>query len=187
MISPLLANIYLHQFDKEMVERGYKIVRFADDFVVLTKSRKKAKRALEVIREITEEKLKLTVHPKKTVVTNFGEGFAFLGFEFIAWRYKRPEEETVKEFKDEVREVTKRQQPLTVEEMINKLNEQTRGWGNYFGHGNVKKLFKRLDSWIRMRIRSYVEKKKAVKHQNTRIPNSLIENWGYQSLLTTLS
>ena len=89
-ISPLLSNIYLHQFDKEMTERGYKVVRFADDFVVLSKSRKKAERALEVIKEITGEKLKLELHPEKTVITNFGDGFIFLGFEFIAWRYKRP-------------------------------------------------------------------------------------------------
>lgn len=187
VISPLLANIYLHQFDKIMVERGYRIVRFADDFVVLTKSRRKAKRALEVIKEITEGKLKLKLHPDKTVITNFGEGFVFLGFEFIAWIYKRPGKKVLKEFKDKIRDITKRQQPWQVEKIINWLNEQIQGWGDYFGHGNVKKLFQRLDGWIRMRIRSYMEGKKAIKHQNERIPTSKLKKWGLKSLLITLS
>src|SRR6056297_2609318 len=96
VISPLLANIFLHQFDKTMTKRGYKVVRFADNFVVMTKSKRKAKRAHEVVKEIIVEKLDLTLHPEKTVVTNFGKGFVFLGFEFIAWRYKRPRKKALK-------------------------------------------------------------------------------------------
>lgn len=187
VISPLLANIYLHQLDKIMTERGYKIVRFADDFVILTKSKKKAQRALEVVKEIVEGKLKLTLHPEKTVITNFGKGFTFLGFEFIAWRYKRPRKKALKQFKDKVRKKTKRQQPWPVEVIVGELNPIIRGWGNYFGNGNVKELFKRLDKWIRMRIRSYMEEKKAVKHQNKRIPNAVLRQKGLKSLLTTLS
>jgi len=187
VISPLLANIYLHQFDKIMVKRGYKVVRFADDFVVLTKSKGKANRALEVIKEITEGKLKLQLHPEKTRISNFGEGFVFLGFEFIGWRYKRPRKKKVNAFKDKVREITKRQLPWSLERIINELNEQIQGWGIYFGHGNVKKLFQRLDGWIRMRIRSFMEEKKAVKNQNKRIPTSVFQKKGLKSLLTTLS
>ena len=185
-ISPLLSNIYLHQFDKEMTERGYKVVRFADDFVVLSKSRKKAERALEVIKEITGEKLKLELHPEKTVITNFGEGFIFLGFEFIAWRYKRPKKKRIKGFKDDIREFTRRQQPFNVKFIIHKVNEKVQDWGDYFGHGNVKTLFKRLDEWTRMRIRSFMEGKKTA-NQNHRIPTSKLEKQGLKSLLTTLS
>ncbi|PTV91644.1 group II intron reverse transcriptase/maturase, partial [Halanaerobium saccharolyticum] len=166
VISPLLANIFLHQFDKVMVERGYKLVRFADDFVVMTKSKRKAKRAYEIVKEIITEKLKLELHPDKTVITNFGDGFVFLGFEFIAWRYKRPRKKSLEKFKDKVRKVTKRNQPWKVESIIKRLNAKIYGWANYFGHGNVKKLFRCLDGWIRMRLRSYMEKKKAVKNQN---------------------
>ncbi|MCK8824741.1 group II intron reverse transcriptase/maturase [Fuchsiella alkaliacetigena] len=187
VISPLLANIYLHQLDQIMTKRGYKIVRFADDFVILTKSKKKANRALEVVREIAEERLKLTLHPEKTVITNFGEGFIFLGFEFIAWRYKRPRKKAIKKFKDKIRKKTRRQQPWPVEIIIGALNPIIRGWGNYFGNGNVKKLFRKLDKWVRMRIRSYIEKKKAIKHQNKRIPNAVLRQKGLKSLLTTLS
>jgi len=187
VISPLLANIFLHEFDKIMVERGYKLVRFADDFVVMTKSKRKAKRAYEVVKEIITEKLKLELHPDKTVITNFGEGFVFLGFEFIAWRYKRPRKKSLEKFKDKVRKVTKRNQPWKVESIIKRLNAKIYGWANYFGHGNVKMLFRRLDEWIRMRLRSYMEKKKAVMNQNKRIPNSFFRKKGLVSLLTRLS
>lgn len=185
-ISPLLSNIYLHQFDKEMTDRGYKVVRFADDFVILVKSKKKANRALEVVREILEGKLKLTLHPKKTVITNFGKGFVFLGFKFIAWRYKSPRKKAVEAFKDKVRKVTRRNQPWKVEFIIRVLNPKITGWANYFGHGNVKTLFQRLDEWIRMRLRSYMEKKKS-KNQNYRIPNAVLQQKGLKSLLTLLS
>ncbi len=170
-----------------MTERGYKLVRYADDFVVMTKSKRKAKRAYEVVKDIVENELKLELHPEKTVITNFGEGFIFLGFEFIAWRYKRPKEKSLEKFKDEVREVTKRSQPWKVESIIKRLNAKIPGWGNYFGHGNVKNLFRILDQWIRMRLRSYMEKKKAIKYQNKRIPNSLFRKKGLISLLTRLS
>lgn len=187
VISPLLANIFLHEFDKVMVERGYKLVRFADDFVVMTKSKRKAKRAYEVVKEIITEKLKLELHPDKTVITNFGEGFVFLGFEFIAWIYKRPRKKSLEKFKDKVRKVTKRNQPWKVDSIIKRLNAKIYGWANYFGHGNVKMLFRRLDKWIRMRLRSYMEKKKAVMNQNKRIPNSFFRKKGLVSLLTRLS
>jgi len=75
--------------------------------VVLTKSKKKANRALEVVKEIIEGKLKLTLHPEKTVITNFGEGFIFLGYEFIAWRYKRPKKERIEGFKKDISEFTR--------------------------------------------------------------------------------
>jgi group II intron reverse transcriptase/maturase len=186
-ISPLLANIYLHQFDKIMVNRGYKLVRYADDFVVLTKSKKKANRALEVIKKIVEGKLNLRLHSEKTVVTNFGEGFTFLGYEFKYWQYKRPRKKALKRFKDKVKEVTRRQQPWKVDRIITKLNPVIRGWGNYFSKGDIKKLYKKLDKWIRMRIRAFMESKKAHINQNKKIPNAFLRKKGLKSLLTILS
>ena len=117
--------------------------------MVFAKSRHKAERVLEVIREIIEGDLKLTLHAEKTVITNFGRGFTFLGYEFIAWRYMRPRGKALKRFKDRVREVTRRQQPWPVETIIARLNPVIRGWGNCFGKGNVKKRFARLDEWIK--------------------------------------
>ena len=119
---------------------------------------------MEIIEDIVRDKLKLELHPEKTKITNFGEGFVFLGFEFVAWRYKRPKKSALDKFKEKIREVTKRQQLWDVEKIIKWLNEKIRGWGNYYGHGNVKTLFVKLDRWIRTRTRSYMEKKKAVKN-----------------------
>ncbi|WP_018248165.1 group II intron reverse transcriptase/maturase, partial [Orenia marismortui] len=184
VISPLLANIYLHYFDKKMTRRGYKIVRFADDFVILTKNKRKAKRALKVTRKIIEDELKLKLHPRKTVVTNFYDGFEFLGFKFHHSEYKRPKDKAITKFKNKVRKITRRTRPFPVEVIIAKLNPVLRGWGNYFKIGNVKTLFTRLDKWIRMRMRSFIEKKKAIMYQNYRFSNSYLRDKGLQSLLT---
>lgn len=82
VISPLLANVYLHQFDRIMTERGYRLVRYADDFVILCKLERKAERALEVARQILEGQLKLKMHPVKTRIVHFRDGFDFLGCRF---------------------------------------------------------------------------------------------------------
>ena len=144
----------------------------------------KAKRAMEVTEKIITEELNLTLHPEKTELTNFVRGFEFLGYEFIAWRYKRPRKKALNKFKDRVREITRRQQPFPLEWIINRLNLVTRGWSNYFGHGNVKKLFRSLNEWIRMRLRAYKEGKKALYHQNKRIPTAELQQLGLKSLTT---
>lgn len=184
VISPLLANIYLHYFDKKMTSRGYKVVRFADDFVILTKSKSKAKRALQVTRQIIENELKLKLHPEKTVITNFYDGFKFLGFRFHHWHYKSPRDKAIKKFKDKIRKITRRNRPQGLLVVINELNLVLRGWGHYFKIGNVKMLYKKLDKWIRMRIRSFIEGKKATRHQNYRLPNKYLRENGLDSLLT---
>lgn len=184
VISPLLANIYLHYFDEKMTRRGYKLVRFADDFIIMAKSKAKAERALEVTRQIIENELNLKLHPRKTVITNFYDGFKFLEFRFHHYRYKTPKDSSINSFKNKVREITRRNRPLGVAVMIDELNLVIRGWGNSFKIGDVKGLYRRLDQWIRMRIRSFIEKKKAVKHQNYRLPNKMLRDLGLNSLLT---
>jgi RNA-directed DNA polymerase len=73
VISPLLANIYLHALDKRLTDLGYRVVRYADDLVVLCESANKAKTALGLLKQIAEGELKLTVHPVKTRITTFGK------------------------------------------------------------------------------------------------------------------
>jgi len=107
VISPLLANVYLHQFDRIMMERGYRLVRYADDFVILCKLERKAERALEVAKQILEGQLKLTMHPEKTRIIHFRDGFDFLGCRFRG-RYVPPKAKSLKKFKDRVRELTAR-------------------------------------------------------------------------------
>ena len=178
VISPLLANIYLHCFDSVMVERGYRLVRYCDDFVIFTKLRRKAERALQVTREILEDKLKLKLHPQKARIAHaFFDGFEFLGCLFKSG-YIRPKDKSIESFKDKVRHVTRRQQPKKLDIIIERLNPVVRGWGNYFRYGNVNKLYQRLDEWMRMRLRSFLEKKRAVTHQNKRIGNWQLKSQG---------
>lgn len=155
VISPLLANIYLHPLDEVMTQRNHRITRYADDFVICCKSRKGAERVLKSIKKILEGDLGLVVHPTKTkIVDNLSEPFTFLGYTFKMGYFHTPSSEAVQEFKKKVKEVTKRNQTVDLEEFIkHRLNPIVRGWGRYFGIGFSKKLFLELDSWIRRRLR----------------------------------
>jgi RNA-directed DNA polymerase len=182
VMSPLLANIYLNRFDWEMAKRGHDMVRYADDAVVLCVSREEAERALADVRKMLEGKLRLKLHPEKTRILYHKEGsFDFLGF-LVHRRYLWPRMQTLTRFKEKVRLATRRQQGRNVQEVIRLLNPVLRGFGNYYLRANVKSLFVKLDEWIRMRIRCFMEKKRAVKHQNRRIPNALLEQMGLLSL-----
>jgi len=182
VISPLVANIYLHRFDEVMTERGYRLVRYCDDFVIFTKYKGKSEKALQESKQIIERKLKLKLHPQKTkVVHAYWDGFEFLGCLFKR-NYVYPTNKSKKRFKEKVRYITRRQQPKKVKDIINQLNPVIRGWGNYFKQTNVKKLYCTLDEWMRMRLRSFLEKKKAVRHQNKRIYNWSLKSQGLESL-----
>ncbi|MHB9144170.1 MAG: group II intron reverse transcriptase/maturase [Symbiobacteriia bacterium] len=188
VISPLLANIYLDQFDRIMEERGYRLIRYADDFVVMCKlerkAERKAERALEVSKEILEGRLKLTLHPEKTRIVHIRDGFDFLGFRFRG-RYQGPRAKTLSSFKERVRQITRRQQGKNLQQVVKVLNPVIRGWGGYQRRGNVKSLYGRLDEWIRMRLRAFKEKKKAA-YQNRRIPNRWLAKQGLISLTSLL-
>jgi group II intron reverse transcriptase/maturase len=186
VISPLLANIYLNHFDWKMKEQGFAVVRYADDAVILCKTKEKAEEAYVAAKTILEEELQLRMHPEKTKVVHFDEGFRFLGFDF--WKdYLILPEVKVKRYKDKIRKVTRRQQGNNLSEMIKKLNEVVRGFGNYFGIGNVTKKFQRLDQWTRMRVRAFMRKKRSTV-SNMLISNKILESAGMvflTSLLTT--
>ena len=182
VMSPLLANIYLNRFDWEMAKAGYDVVRYADDFVVLCAKQQEAQRAYEAVRSIIEGKLRLQLHPEKTRIIDHKEGtFDFVGF-LVHRRYLWPRIKSLEKFKERMKVLTRRQQPKNVEEVIRDLNYALRGFGNYFRVADVKGLFEDLDGWIRMRLRCFMEKKKAVKHQNYRISNALLASWGLVSL-----
>ncbi|MFE7062547.1 group II intron reverse transcriptase/maturase [Sutcliffiella sp. NPDC057660] len=155
VISPLLANIFLHPLDEAMMERGHRITRYADDFVICCKSQKGAERVLKSLQKFLEGELGLIIHPEKTkIVDNRIESFVFLGYEFKNGKWATPSKKSVAKFKAKVKEVTKRNQTINIGKLIKeKLNPLLRGWGNYFGRGDAKKLFQELDSWIRRRLR----------------------------------
>ncbi|MBG9795443.1 hypothetical protein ABD76_28160 [Paenibacillus dendritiformis] len=155
VISPLLANIYLHPLDKLMTERGHRITRYADDFVICCKSQKGAERVRKSVARFLEQELGLKVHPEKTkIVDNRTEALLFLGYELRQNRMY-PSEKAKKKFKERVKELTRRNQTVNVQKLIKKkLNPYLRGWGNYFGRGQGVKFFKQMDGWIRRRLRA---------------------------------
>jgi RNA-directed DNA polymerase len=133
VISPLLANIYLHPLDLLMEESGYRMVRYADDFVILCRTAEEAAAALRRITAWTAAN-GLTLHPDKTRIGDArqpGQGFDFLGYRFEGGhRFVR--EKSLKAFKDKVRAKTGRSRGVSMEQIISGLNPMLRGWFNYF-------------------------------------------------------
>jgi group II intron reverse transcriptase/maturase len=184
VISPLLANIYLNHFDWGMKGKGFAVVRYADDAVILCKTREEAEAAHQAAKAILEGELRLRMHPEKTKVVHFDEGFRFLGFDF--WKdYLILPEAKVKKYRDKVRNITRRCQGNNLHEMVKKLNEVVRGFGNYYWIGNVKSKFQRLDEWTRMRVRAFMRKKKSTV-SNSLIPNKKLEKAGMVFLMNLL-
>jgi len=153
VISPLLANIYLHPVDEAMARAGFEMVRYADDLVILCKSEEEAREALKLL---TEEmtKLKQTLHPEKTRLVDLMNswGFEFLGYHFNK-HGKKPRKKSLTKFKDKVRELTPRNHGNSLEKIISRLNQTLRGWFRYFKHSK-KTTFVNLDIWVRRRLRA---------------------------------
>ncbi len=158
VISPLLANLFLHPLDEKMTELGYRMVRYADDFVILCQSAEQAQAGLEEVK-VWVEANGLTLHPDKTHVGNCmmeGQGFEFLGYRFEAgkrWVRKK----SLKAFKDKIREKTKRSRGDSIACIISDLAPMIRGWYGYFKHA-CRCVFPALDGFIRRRLRAILRK-----------------------------
>ena len=158
VISPLLANIYLHPLDEHMAAHGYRMVRYADDFVVLCQSREAAEAALAAIGCWVAEN-GLCLHPDKTKVGDCrqpGEGFEFLGYRFEAgqrWVRKK----SLTRFKDSIRAKTKRTRGDSLARIVNDLNPMLRGWFGYFKHAH-RFTFATMDGFVRRRLRALLRK-----------------------------
>lgn len=153
VISPLLANIYLDYFDQWSKEKGYRIVRYADDILIFASSRKGAERRLEHAVTVLEEGMGLTVNRTKTHITSIGDGVAYLGV-VIYPGYTRIQEKKVRTFKEKVTVLTKRNCGRPLRTVIQELNPVIRGFANYFRIANCRKAFRQLMSWIRRRLRA---------------------------------
>lgn len=171
VVSPLFSNIYLNRFDHEMTARGYRLTRFADDWVVLCKTQTEAARALRDARTILGS-LGLTLHSDKTKITHIKWGLEFLGYKLKRGKglslprekvkkqpriniYAYPKDKSIKQFMDTIRARTSRRVPLTIFQLIDFINPVIRGWGNYYRKAHVRKLFNRLQRWIVRRIWSH--------------------------------
>jgi RNA-directed DNA polymerase len=153
VISPLLANIYLHPIDTVMEAEGYEMVRYADDCVVLCSTQQEAERALDRLRELMTVR-ELTLHPEKTKLVDATQpgGFDFLGYHFEQGK-RTPRAKSLQKFKDQIRERTRRANGHSLSKIISELNAIIRGWFEYFKHCRHE-VFQSLDGWIRRRIRS---------------------------------
>ena len=150
--SPLIANIYLDDFDQEMKAKGIRIVRYADDILIFARSPRAAKKNLQIAKQILEDELKLKVNQKKTSITSVEKGVAYLGV--IIWGNRVTiNPKRIKRFKDNIRELTPRNHGMNVEAMIKRLNPVLRGWANYFKIANCKRKFAELMQWVRRRLR----------------------------------
>jgi RNA-directed DNA polymerase len=173
VVSPLLSNILLTPFDQEMRHKGYRLTRYADDWVVTCESAAEAQAAIAAARRILEQ-LGVQLHPQKTRVVHVRRGFEFLGYKIKRGKgllrlspdkirsgiqpgalYAYPREKSIRRFMDQVRALTRRRVPLQTKELIAELNPVLRGWGHHYKRAHVRGLFHQLDGWIVRRIRSH--------------------------------
>jgi len=173
VVSPVLSNVLLTPFDREMRLKGYQLTRYADDWVVTCKSAAEARSAVDAARRILKQ-LGVELHPQKTRIVHVRYGFEFLGYKIKRGErklylpeskirsqtregalYAYPKEKSIRRFMDQVRQRTKRRIPLRTKELIAELNPLVRGWGEYYKRAHVRRLFHRLDAWIVRRIWSH--------------------------------
>jgi RNA-directed DNA polymerase len=190
VISPLLANIYLDPLDRLMAERGYRMVRYADDFVILCRSQGEADAALDMVRSWVSEN-GLTLHPEKTHVGDCrvpGYGFEFLGYRFEAGR-RLVRKRSLDKLKDSIRDKTRRTCGQSLARVIAALNPILRGWFGYFKQA-YPSTFGDLDKMIRRRLRSLLLKQNKrsafgfSRDAHKRWPNAFFANAGLFALHT---
>ena len=156
-LSPMLSNIVLNELDQELEKRGHRYCRWADDFVILLKSERAARRVMEGIAGHLENNLNLPVNKEKSQVA-LVKDVAFLSFQILREKIRVSNKARLK-FKAKVRELTHRNNPLSMYQAIEELNVYLRGWVSYFRIQEFRMLFRDLDGWIRSRLRSMQLKK----------------------------
>lgn len=158
VISPLLANIYLHPLDEMLNGSGIHMIRYADDFVILCREKHEAEKALQMVKEWVDA-TGLELHPDKTHIGDSrmpGEGFEFLGYRFESGR-RWVRKSSIKALRNKVRQKTRRSCGKSIKEVTRSLNYTLRGWFEYFKHAD-KNTFPGLDSFVRRRMRSILRK-----------------------------
>ncbi len=177
VVSALLSNILLTPFDWDMRRRGYRLTRYADDWLVTCRTRGEACAALDDARRILA-KLGVSLNAGKTRIVHVRHGFEFLGYKIKQGkrplrlqasriksgtrqgaRYAVPRAKSIQHFKDQIRQRTRRKAPVSTQELIAEINPVIRGWGLYYRKAHVRKLFHQLDGWIVRRLRSHRHKR----------------------------
>lgn len=177
VVSPLLSNIFLTPFDREMRLRGYNFTRYADDWLVTCRTRRDAELVLREAEKILKS-LGVRLNREKTRIVHVRYGFEFLGYKIKRGRralrlsaskirsgtrqgsfYAYPRQKSLEHFKDQIRKRTRRKAPLRTHELIEEINPVIRGWGQHYCRAHVRKLFQHLDGWIVCRLRSHRHKR----------------------------
>lgn len=189
VLSPLLSNVYLDPLDHQMAELGFEMVRYADDFVILCRTAKEAARALDIVRSWVADN-GLALHPAKTkVVDSDTDSFAFLGYEFDGQQHW-PRKKSLQKLKDTLRAKTRRTNGRSLGRIIADVNRTLRGWFVYFQHSTRRSVYRNLDGWLRMRLRSLLRRRQGGRGvardqaASYRWPNRFFADRGLFSLAT---
>lgn len=159
-ISPLLSNIMLHELDKEMEQLGLNFVRYADDFSIYCKTKADAAKANRLVVAFLRDKLKLPINTDKSGIRR-PIHLQVLGFGFVP-TYRKGEkgkyqlvvtDKKFKSFKEKLKELTRKTNPMSFDERIEKLNSTIRGWMEYFKYASIQQKLLKLDGWLRNRLR----------------------------------
>ncbi|MGA8142532.1 MAG: reverse transcriptase domain-containing protein [Candidatus Acidiferrales bacterium] len=160
VLSPMLANFYLHEFDLAMERGGFNLVRYADDFVVLSSSEAEAHRAYKLCLEVLETRLGLKIHhlgepSKKTSIFHFSRGFTFLGIEFRGDKLI-PAPKAVERFKARINDILRTEGDNTVLRALVALRNTVLGWGDSFRQYDSTETFQKMDEYIREALTLYL-------------------------------
>jgi RNA-directed DNA polymerase len=190
VISPLLANIYLHPVDVAIRAAGYSMIRYADDMVILCRTREEAEAALQRLRELLEVR-GLELHPEKTRIAHLMErpGFQFLGYQFFS-SYRDPRPSSKDKLRKAIHAKTKLTNGNSLEDIIKALNATLRGWYHYFKYCSANSwVWDEIDKYTRYRLRAILDKRRKSKKRrrgrglaNIRWPNAYFTERGLFSL-----
>lgn len=191
VISPLLANIYLHPVDVALREAGYQMVRYADDMVILCQTRDEAEAALTKLGQLLTER-GLVLHPTKTRLAHLNErpGFQFLGYVFFS-EYRDPRPSSQRKLKHKIRDLTKRNSGNSIETIIKSLSASLQGWYQFFRYCSMNAwCWDELDGYVRFRLRAILDKRRkggrkkrcGRGHAHLRWPNRFFTERGLFSL-----
>lgn len=188
-LSPLLANVYLNEFDQEFARRGVKVVRYTDDIVLLAKSQRAAERLLESSCRYLEKKLKLKVNREKSRMVSVYtiRNFKYLGFAFgkgKAGVFIHAHAKSLKKAKEKLKELTSRSQGRNVRVVMQNVKTYMQGWLGYFRIASMRQTMQSWNEWLRRRIRMYIWKQwkkpktKVTNLKKLGIPDEKAHEWG---------
>jgi RNA-directed DNA polymerase len=178
VISPMLANLYLHPVDIALREAGYQMVRYADDMVILCQTREEAEAALARLGELLQAR-ELVLHPTKTRIAHLNQrpGFQFLGYVFYS-DYRDPRPSSQQKLRSKIRQLTRRSNGNSLETIIKAVNAVLKGWMNYFQFcSHQARSWSEIDGYVRFRLRAILDKRRKAGRRRRRGRGDAHRRW----------